>query len=250
MNRMTEKTKPKPVPEPANPKGRIYAALTGDLVRSSRLSAADSAGAMAALRRAGDDFAALHPRAVAGRMDTFRHDSWQILLQQPDLAVRAALFFRTALKRESDAEDKYDTRVSIGIGPVELVSARRISDSRGPAFTLSGKGLDAMGGRCLVLDAEGEPQAALSCLAATAVPLLDCLVGDWTPAESRAVNGALRGLTQEEIASLWPPLGTTGRPPSRQAVSDALARAHWRTVMEVLGWMERRILQSIELASV
>lgn len=238
------------MPEPTNPEGRICAALTGDLVRSSRLSAAESAGAMAALRRAGDDFAALHPGAVVGRMDTFRHDSWQILLQQPELAVRAALFFRTILKLESDAEAKYDTRVSIGIGPVELVSARRISDSRGPAFTRSGKGLDAMGGRRLALDAGEGPQAALGCLADAAIPLLDCLVGDWTPAESRAVNGALQGLTQEAIAGRWPPVGETGRAPSRQAVSDALARAHWRTVMEVLDWMEGVIEQAIKLAIV
>lgn len=234
--------------EQINPKGKIYAALTGDLVRSSRLSAAESAGAMAALRQAGDDFAALHPRAVVGRMDTFRHDSWQILLQQPDLAIRAALFFRTALKRESDAESKYDSRVSIGIGAVELISSRRISDSRGPAFTRSGKGLDAMGSRCLALDAGGGPGAVLSCLADAAIPLLDCLVGDWTPAESRAVNGALMGLTQEAIAGRWPTVGETGRPPTRQAVSDALARAHWRTVMEVLGWMEGEIWQAYGLA--
>ncbi|WP_373499426.1 hypothetical protein [Desulfococcus sp.] len=221
--------------------GKIYAALTGDLVGSSRLSAAGSAGAMEILRRAADDLAAGHPRAVVGPMDTFRHDSWQLLLEQPALAVRAALFFRTALKLESDAGAKYDTRVSIGIGPVELISTRRISDSRGPAFTRSGKGLDAMGGRCFAIDAGDGPPEPLKCLAAAAVPLLDCIVGDWTPAESRAVNGALRGLTQEEIASLWPPVGTTGRPPSRQAVGDALARAHWRTVTDVLHWIETAI---------
>lgn len=216
----------------------IYAALTGDLVGSTQLPPARSRGAMASLKAAADAFAGRHPGAVVGSMDTFRHDSWQLLLGVPALALRAALYLRTVLKRESDADIKYDTRVSIGIGEVEWISRQRISDSRGPAFTRSGKGLDAMGSRCFALDAGEADSGGMAALANAAVPLLDCVVGDWTPAESRAVHGVLNGLTQEEIARQWPPVGKNGRTPSRQAVGDALVRAHWSTVAEVLGWIE------------
>lgn len=220
------------------PNEKIYAVLTGDLVKSTRLSPADSTGAMEILKTAAATFAALHPDAVAGRMDTFRHDSWQLLLEQPALAFRAAIFLRAALKLQSDADTKYDTRVSIGIGVVEWISKRRVSDSRGPAFTRSGKGLDALGGKCFAFDAGDEAPGLLRSFAAAAVPLLDCVVGDWTPAQSRAAHGALRGLTQEETARLWPPIGKTGRSISRQAVGDALMRAHWNTVEDVLRWIE------------
>lgn len=226
---------------------KIYAVLTGDLVKSSRLSTAGSMGAMEILKAAAAAFAAQHPDAVVGRMDTFRHDSWQLLLEQPEFTFRAAIFLRTALKLESDANTKYDTRISIGIGAVEWISKRRVSDSRGPAFTRSGKGLDAMGGQCFALDAGDESPDSLRSFGIAAAPLLDCVVGDWTPAESRAVCGALRGLTQEEIARHWPPVGKTGRPPSRQAVGDALMRAHWSTVDNVLRWFETEMGQAYGL---
>ena len=41
-------------------------------------------------------------------MDTFRHDSWQLLLERPAHALRTAVFLRTALKLQSDASTKYD----------------------------------------------------------------------------------------------------------------------------------------------
>lgn len=225
-----------------------YAVLTGDLVKSSRLSTTDSLGAMEILKTTAEAFAVQHPDAVIGRMDTFRHDSWQLLLEQPVFAFRAAIFFRAALKRASDADTKYDTRVSIGIGAVEWISKQRVSDSRGPAFTLSGKGLDAMDGRCLTLDAGDHAPDSLRSFGNTAVPLLDCVVGDWTPSESRAVYGALMEFTHEEIARHWPPVGKTGRPPSRQAVGDALMRAHWSTVDDVLRWIGAEIGQAYGLA--
>ena len=225
---------------------KIYAVLTGDLVKSSRLTSVKSKGAMDRLKKIALEFAELHPNSVVGRMDTFRHDSWQLLLQQPALAFRTAVFLRTALKLLSDASTKYDTRVSIGIGKVELISKGRISDSRGPAFTCSGKGLDAMDGRCLALVTEEDTLALWPALERGIVPLLDCVVGDWTPTESRAVYGALKGWTQEETARNWPPQEKTDKRPSRQAVGDSLVRAHWSTVDGVLLWAEAEITSMLQ----
>ena len=227
---------------------KIYAVLTGDLVKSSRLTSVKSKGAMERLKKIAVEFAEQHPNCVVGRMDTFRHDSWQLLLEHPALAFRTAVFLRSALKLQSDASTKYDTRISIGIGKVELISKRRISDSRGPAFTCSGKGLDAMDGRCLALVAEDDTPAFWHGLEHGVVPLIDCVVGDWTPAESRAVYGALKGWTQEETARNWPPQEKTDKRPTRQAVGDSLVRAHWSTVDTVLLWAETEIKQTYGLA--
>jgi hypothetical protein len=157
---------------------KIYAVLTGDLVKSSRPTSMNSRSAMERLRKMAAEFAEQHPNSIVGRIDTFRHDSWQLLLEQPALAPRIAVFLPSALKLQSDAGTKYDTRISIGIGKVELISKRRISDSRGPAFTCSGKGLDAMDGRCLVLVAGGDTPALGHGLERGVVPLIDCVVGD------------------------------------------------------------------------
>ena len=226
---------------------KIYTVLTGDLVKSSRLTSTKSKGAMERLKKKAVEFAEQHPNSVVGRMDTFRHDSWQLLLQQPALAFRTAVFLRTALKLKSDAGTKYDTRISIGIGKVELISKRRISDSRGTAFTCSGKGLDAMDrGRCLTLVAGDEAPALWHTFERGVVPLIDCVVGDWTPTESRAVYGALKGWTQEETARNWPPQEKTDKQPSRQAVGDSLVRAHWSTVDAVLLWTETEITSMLQ----
>lgn len=227
---------------------KTYAVLTGDLVKSSRLTAAKSKSAMERLKKMAIEFAEQHPEAIVGRMDTFRHDSWQLLLEQPALALRAAVFLRAALKMGSDAKTKYDTRISIGIGKVESISKTRISGSRGPAFTHSGKGLDAMDGRCLVLAAGSYTLVLLGILERGLVPLLDCVAGDWTPIESRAVYGALKGWTQEESARNWPLDEKTGKRLTRQAVADSLMRAHWSTVDAVLLWVEKKIEQAQELA--
>ncbi len=220
---------------------KIYAVLTGDLVKSSRLTNVESSGAMARLKKVATAFAEQHPNSVVGRMDTFRHDSWQLLLENPALAFRIAVFLRAALKLQSDASTKYDTRISIGIGKVELVSKRRISDSRGPAFTCSGKGLDAIDGRCLALVTGDDPSTLWHMLERGVVPLIDCVVSDWTPTESRAVYGALKGWTQEESAKNWPQRVKTDKKPTRQAVGDSLLRAHWSTVDAVLLWAETEI---------
>ena len=227
---------------------KIYAVLTGDLVKSSRLTSAKSKGAMERLKKITVEFAEQHPNSVVGRIDTFRHDSWQLLLEQPALALRIAVFLRTALKLQSDASTKYDTRISIGIGKVELISKRRISDSRGPAFTFSGKGLDAIDGRCLALVTGDDTPALWYGLERGVVPLLDCIVGDWTPTESRAVYGALKDWTQEETARNWPPQEKTAKRPTRQAVGDSLVRAHWSTVDAVLLWAETETKQACGLA--
>jgi hypothetical protein len=227
---------------------KTYAVLTGDLVKSSRLTVADSRGAMEHLKKTAGEFGQQHAESIVGRMDTFRHDSWQLLLETPALALRAAVFLRTALKLESDAKIKYDTRISIGIGRVEMISKRRISDSRGPAFTCSGKGLDAMDGQRLALVAEEDARGLWDGLKSAVIPLLDCVTGDWTPTESQAVYGALKGWTQEDIANNWPRENKKGGQLTRQAVGDSLMRAHWAAVESVLFWSETRIKQACELA--
>lgn len=215
-------------------KKKFHAVLTGDLVNSSRLSSAESQQAMQWLREASKRLSDLHPESIEGVLDTFRHDSWQLLMGKPFLCLRSAVYLRTALKLHSDKNAKYDTRISIGIGEVEMIAKSRISDSRGPAFTISGKNLDAMNRNRLTCEAQDKDSAALTLLSRVAVPLLDCVISDWTPTEAHAVHGTLEGLTQENIARLLPPNPRTGKPVTRQAVSDSLERGYWGTVEDVL----------------
>jgi len=60
------------------------------------------------------------------------------------LSLRAAVYLRASLKLHSGGGAKFDSRISIGIGEVEKIAESRISDSRGPSFTISDKNLDMM----------------------------------------------------------------------------------------------------------
>jgi hypothetical protein len=228
--------------------GQLYAVLTGDLVKSSRLTSAQSTMAMDWLRRAADEFADVHKASILGQIDTFRHDSWQLLLARSEFAIRAAVYLRAALKLQSDATTKYDTRISIGVGTVESISKLRISDSRGIAFTLSGKGLDLMEGHRMALSHEDEESAAGQWIGRCVIPLLDCIVSDWTPAEAKAICGAIKGWTQEQSAEKWGKNERIGKNPTRQAVGKSLDRAHWGMVEDVLSWVEKEKRQPVEVA--
>lgn len=219
----------------------LYAVLTGDLVKSSRLSPEQSNSAMQRLRQLAKEFESTYPESTIGRLDTFRHDSWQWLLAKPELALRAAVFMRAGLRAFSEGRVKFDTRIAIGTGAVETIAKQRISDSRGPAFVCSGRALDAMKNESRLAYAADNGIAAEEWLAGGLVPLLDCIVTDWTPTEARAVYGTLMGWTQEEIAEKWPILSKTGKRQTRQAVWDSLSRAHRNTIQETLEFVEKRM---------
>jgi hypothetical protein len=226
----------------------VYAVLTGDLVKSSRLTAEQSRSAMDRIRELAKEFEGANRGATIGLVDTFRHDSWQWLLAEPILGLRAAVFMRAGLRVLSDGKTKFDTRIAIGIGTAETISKRRISDSRGLAFTLSGKALDAMKDGRLAYASADESASAEGWLSDGIAPLLDCIVTDWTAAEARAVHGALLGLTQEQTAERWPVVETTGKRPTRQAINKTLTRAHWATVDGALTWLEKSKRQPPEVA--
>jgi len=223
--------------------GNTHAVLTGDLVRSSRLTSDQSREAMDGLKSAAIAFGTVFPGSISGVMDTFRHDSWQLLLNNPVFAFRAALFLRCSLKMKSSSGIRFDTRISIGIGPVDFVAENRVSDSRGIAFTLSGRSLDGMKNEHLAFDGSFADANDWHDVSLCVVPLLDCVVTDWTPVESGAVSAALLGKTQGETADYL--LAKKGVAPTRQAIGDSLSRAHWGTVHDVLARLEKKIAGSL-----
>lgn len=92
-------------------------------------------------------------------------------------------------------EAVWDTR--IGLGAVEQINARRISQSRGTSFSVSGAALDRLGRsrRSLAIGPSSEGRTSD---AEAVAALLDALVQKWTSKQAWAVHGALRQCIQEE----------------------------------------------------
>ena len=154
----------------------------------------------------------MHPGDGASwdpRFSSFRGDGWQCLVPAPAFALRGALILRARL---AALGRPFDTRISIGIGAGELPE-RGLAAATGPAFELSGRGLDDMRHAQRFLIAWEAPPAEAPLLRAV-FALADEISRNWTPAQAKVfarllaehprpsqerLAGAL-GITQQTVA--------------------------------------------------
>ena len=208
------------------------AVVTGDVNASSKLPAEDARRLEAILQQCFRDLTASLADAEAGGFTTFRGDAWQFFAAQPVLAVRATLFFRSALLVRGDQElgRRIHTAVSIGFGRIKYLPSESSSAGGGQAYELSGKRLDRLRRRVpgMGISGLGPWDPFLDC----SLGLIDALAHHWTALQARAVSFALQGLKQSEIAVRWHP------PISQQAVHKHLRSAGWPAIDPALQWME------------
>ncbi len=203
------------------------AVLTGDIVDSTkRPDKAHPRDLSRTLREAAKAAAAAIPAAGLSTLDIFRGDSWQLLVKEPSHALRAALYVRTYIRGgEARGRISWDTRIAIGIGPVEWLDPNKISRSQGAAFVASGEALDGLvksKRRMAMRVAGGGGSPGLEAV----VALLDALAGQWTAKQAWAIHGALAARTQAEIARSFVP------PVTQQTVAAHLDKANW-DVLEI-----------------
>lgn len=188
----------------------IHTVLTGDLIKSRRTDTETVVAAFSILQKAATDFGKVWHLDL--RFTRYRGDGWQIVLTDPQFTLDAILYFIATLRA---GQPGVDTRISVGIGPVETLGTRDLSDATGPAFFISGDQLDQMSRKRLVAIAGhgiGPCQIAI-------VDLAECIATGWTAAQAQAVDLSLQGdmPPHEDIAAQ---LGIT-----RQAVQSRLSGA-------------------------
>lgn len=214
-------------------KGQSYAVVTGDVIGSRKLSLDQRAHLVRTLRRASRQLHEHLQDCVPFEVDFFRGDSWQFVVSKPERSVRAALFFRAYLISQM-ARRTADTRLAIGIGPIDFLPQKAISTGDGEAYRRSGIALDKMPrGTRMRIDG---PRAIGSLDMSTAdvlVRLIDAIARDWTDRQANAVCGALLHWKQVEIASVWFKGAVT-----QQAVAQHLERAGWNAVGAALTHIE------------
>lgn len=196
------------------------AVLTGDLVRSTALDAAALDAAFAALGEAAAEIGRW--QEADARFTRSRGDGWQLRLVRPELALRAALYLRAALRASGTGAE---TRVAIAEGEGGESAPRDLNEATGPVYTASGRALDALGGGATMVHAAGGPLGA-------AVRLADQIAAGWTEAQARSLRLMLPPdpPTRGQAGSA---LGIT-----RQAVDQALAAAGFAALDEALRLLE------------
>lgn len=156
------------------------AVLTGDLIASTQARPDQVDAALEEIRLAES---ALLPAGRAPSFTRSRGDGWQVALHRPALAFRLALL---VLARLAARPDLPQSRIAIGLGPVDSLGSRDLSDAAGRAFTASGRALEALSAGRLVL--AGQSSAAERGLAT----LIDLRSALWTAEQAQAAALALR----------------------------------------------------------
>lgn len=211
--------------------------FTGDLVASSKLSPEDLTRAMRVVEEAYLSHIWRPIRDVTGDisearlrvLSAFRGDGWQCLSPDPAYALRGALILRAHLGTLGRA---FDTRISIGVGSGWVSDQEHPGIASGPAFELSGHGLDTIGqNRRLAIAWEHPPGEAPLIQAIFA--LADEISRNWTPGQAKVFARLLVEDPRSSQERLAAGLGIT-----QQSVARHLARGG--------GWALEEALRAVE----
>lgn len=191
-------------------KANTCAVVTGDLIKSRQASSTQVEDTLHILHDAAVAFGAAWDMDL--RFTRFRGDGWQVVLTRPQLLLDGTLYLIARMKAQ---DTPVATRISIGVGPVETVGSKDLSDGTGTAFFVSGDQLGQMGRNRII--ALGGPRIDAAQIAI--MDLAECIATGWTRAQAEAMAIHLEGKLQrhEDIAAR---LGVT-----RQAIQSRLASA-------------------------
>ena len=205
---------------------KVYAVLTGDIVKSRDLSSDQTRKLQQRLKSAAMDFQTVFADTVVGKLGITRGDGWQVALQKPEYALRFALFIRAVVK----AEFQTDTCVSMGIGPAELVKDK-IIESTGLAFERPGLGLESLKNKNIRMayyshKITGRLESAESLL----VSWLDLLITPGTEKQASLLKEVLIKLKQDDVAEKMGLVQST--------VSEGLKAVGWHEMKRILNHFE------------
>jgi hypothetical protein len=120
----------------------LKAVITGDLIKSRKIAAQD----FDVIRYRLEQVLTYLSDKYDAEYDVYRGDSFQIIFPSMNDSITSALLIRLALKSVKTSGQKFDARISIGLGTVET-QRTKLRSSTGEAFNLSGIGLDKLKGQ-------------------------------------------------------------------------------------------------------
>lgn len=186
--------------------------ITGDIIGSTSIPSEQRQLLPDAVMQAAADLERISPL----KCELFRGDSFQVMVEQPELSLTIAVLMRAGLKRRTphDSKSAWDARIAVGIGDVDYES-EHLTVSDGEAFHYSGREFDKLGKRNLaVLTRWDEVNDELS----VSTSFADDIINGWTVSQAEAVYLSLgERMAQKDIALQ---LGKT-----KQNVSKLLASA-------------------------
>ena len=174
---------------------KIKGVITGDIIESSAIQIKYRDFLLKSIREIADELSVIEPL----RIEMFRGDSFQAVIDSPENAIKIAVLLRAGLKGHTPKECKkpWDARLSIGVGTISYHANNTVL-SDGEAFQYSGRTLDEMGKRRLVVKTRwADVNEELQVSGAFA----DEVISSWSVPQSQAAYQALLyNTSQKEIA--------------------------------------------------
>jgi hypothetical protein len=131
----------------SNYKFMIKGVITGDLVDSTNIAAKWRQTVVNALHKCVAESLTLTPI----KLDMYRGDSFQVLVDNPEYVLAIGIALRAKLKAETpDKQNLWDARLSVGVGEISFESSNIVT-SDGEAFRLSGRSFDHIGKKRLTI---------------------------------------------------------------------------------------------------
>lgn len=158
--------------------------ITGDLVNSTNISPVWRQLVIDALSASVSDCNTLTPV----RMEMYRGDSFQVLVEDPEYSLAVAIALRAKLRAATpENQEIWDARLSVGVGNISFETGS-ILTSDGEAFRLSGRAFDSIGKKRLTLATPWEEfDYALDLLTRFA----DEIISSWTVRQATIVSHSL-----------------------------------------------------------
>lgn len=200
----------------------FVAILTGDLVSSTKLPASQRSASLVNL---------LQGALETTPFELSQGDSFQLRAAAVD-GLSIALRLRSHL-RSISRPDGYrpDARVSIGLGTVEFTGAS-LSESAGPAFEFSGRGLVGSKRQPALLQITS-PDIKFNMACNTALTLAESIIQRWTVTQALVIEATLAGLNQQQIAD--------SRGVKQPAVQQQLQAAGWPGINSLLTYYSTNV---------
>ena len=175
---------------------KIKGVITGDIIESSAIQIKYRDFLLKSIREIADELSVIEPL----RIEMFRGDSFQAVIDSQENEMKIAVLLRAGLKGHTPKECKkpWDARLSIGVGTISYHADNTVL-SDGEAFQYSGRELDEMGKRRLVVKTRwADVNEELQVSGAFA----DEVVSSWSVPQSQAAYQALLyNISQKEIAN-------------------------------------------------
>ncbi|MCD4653860.1 hypothetical protein K8T06_07975, partial [bacterium] len=183
----------------------IVAVVTGDVNASSTMNMKNARHLEKVLKYCFSEMTCAFTNANAVGFTNFRGDSWQFVINNPVMAVRSTLFFRSLLLYRGKEEfgKKLHTSAAIGFGEIDFLPTETSLAGGGEAYRFSGKRLDKLRRRVPGMGVSG--LTGIDGFLDSLLGVVDALAHNWTASQARAVSQAMRGLLQHEIGKRWVP---------------------------------------------